>query len=115
MQAQSSFQATRVWFVTSSSGHFIDALQSVITFEQLKEFADNAEAFAKKRKVNTSDTWLAMNKLLPIMRRICVRLQGRLFFFVTVLFLHLRLIGIIRCSVWKHSEIWHTSALNLKR
>jgi hypothetical protein len=47
MSTQSSFQATRAWFVVNSSGHFVDALQSAITFEQLKEFADNAEAICQ--------------------------------------------------------------------
>ena len=50
MSAHSSFQVTRAWFVANSSGHFVDALHSVITFEQLKEFADNAEAICQKEE-----------------------------------------------------------------
>jgi hypothetical protein len=50
MSVQSSVKETRTWFVANSSGHFVVALYSVITFEQLKGFADNAEAICQKEE-----------------------------------------------------------------
>ncbi len=50
MSTQSSFQATRAWFVVNSSGHFVDTFQSAITFEDLRDFADNAEAICREEE-----------------------------------------------------------------
>jgi hypothetical protein len=50
MSAHSSFQATRAWFVINSSAHFVEALHSEITFEQLKDFADSAEVICQNEE-----------------------------------------------------------------